>query len=145
MAKPSKFQKQLLSARRRASIKPKTPRERLAIAKRQKAKEREAAMRTLTATGLTPSFAAKLQAAAHRAATDPEARAMLEKAQLAKRIDVAKREHGITDRPVAKRFMGQTIAEYESHANAVPGAAPVPPRLSEMRAVPDEKPKRRSK
>lgn len=139
------FLKALTKARRQASLKPLTPRERLAKAKRQKAKEREAAERTLTATGLTPKFAAKLQAAAKQAATDPEARAMLEKAQLAKRIDIAKRENGITERPVARRFMGVTIAEYETAANSVPGAAPVPPRLSETRAVPPEKPKKRSK
>lgn len=138
----SKLQKALRHAAVTAAVKPRTHKTRLERAKRAKAKAKEAESRTLTAAGLAPALAAKLQAAAKRAATDPEARALVAKAQLAKRIEIAKRESGI-GKPSPTRFMGATITEYEAAVDKAAGV--IPPRLSDVRKPVEESKGRRVK
>lgn len=137
--KKTSLERQLLTARRKARLKPMTSRERLALARKRKLKQKEAESRTLTAAGLAPVFAGRLQAAAKKAQTDPQARALIERARLAKRIDIAKRESGVGDPGrTPTRFMGASVTEYEA---AVDSALKVPPRLSDVRK-PAEEPKK---
>lgn len=142
MKKHSKLSKALRQATVNAALKPKTFRSKLDRAKRAKAKAKEAEARTLTAAGLSPAFAAKLQDAANRAESDPEARALVEKARLAKRIDIAKREHGI-GKPAPTRFMGATIPEYEAAVDKAAGV--IPPRLTDVRKPAEDGKKKGSK
>lgn len=112
----------------------------MARAKKSRKAKREAELRTLTAAGLAPEFAARLQDAAKRSDTDPEARAYLDKARLAKRIEVAKRESGIGDPArTPTRFMGATRPEYEAAVDNPTKA--IPPRMSDVRAA-GEQPKK---
>jgi hypothetical protein len=141
------------SAARKRRLKPLTPKERLALNKRRKAREKAAAENTLTAAGLAPKFAAKLQAAAKHAETDPDARALIDRARLAKRIEVARREGstgGVTTsvlerelRSRSARIAGASVSEYEAAADA-PEAA-IPPRLSETRKPAETSKRRRNK
>jgi hypothetical protein len=124
--------KQIVAAQRVAAMgAPRTAAEKLARAKRRRRKAAEAQGRVMTPEGLSPKFKARLQAAEKAAASDPEARAMVAKARLAKRIEVAKREAGISDKPIPTRFMGaQSAVELERSSMA----APLPPRMSDVRS-----------
>jgi hypothetical protein len=133
--KKSELNRKLRKLAIEKKLKPPTLGQRLSRAKRAKAKAKEAESRTLTAAGLAPAFAAKLQAATRQAATDPKARALIEKARLAKRIDIAKRENGI-GKPAPTRFMGATVPEYEAAVDSHAGA--IPPRLTDTRKPTEE-------
>lgn len=135
------LRKRLVKAQRQAVLRsPKTPLERIGAAKRKRRKEAEAQGRIMTPEGFTPKFKARLQAAERSAATDPESRALIAKARLAKRIEVAKREAGISVKPVPERFMGAAnVLELERS----PMAAPLPPRMGDVRAGAGEAPRKR--
>ena len=140
------LQKKLRSAAHAARIKPPlTHKERLAHARKQRKRDEEAAARTLTAAGLAPAFAAKLQAAARAQESDPEARALVEKARLAKRIEIAKRESGVGNPEMTPtKFMGASQPEYEAAVDRAASGfgVPLPPRISDARKAPEKKGKR---
>lgn len=144
MSESKPLAKQLQKAQRTARLKPLTLQERMLRAKKAKKAKREAEMRTLTAAGLRPDFAAKLQDAARRAETDPEARALLDRARLARRIDVAKRESGIGDvSRTPTRFMGAAQPEYEAAVDNPTKA--IPPRLSDLRQAAEQPQQRKGR
>ncbi len=64
--------------------------------------------------GLTPALRARLSAAHRRAETDPAKVALLERAKLVKRVQLAKREANIPDADKPMKFMGMDPKEFES-------------------------------
>lgn len=134
------LRKNLVRAQRIARLIPKTPAERLALGRKRRRKEAEAQGRVLTPDGLTLKMKAQLQAAQRHAEADPQARAVIASATLRKRIEVAKRENGISLKPVPQRFMGASSAEALERSE---GAAPLPPRIADVRASAAQPAKRR--
>ena len=92
---------------------------------RQLQSERSAS--ALLPDGTTPKLRASLIAAHKRQQEDPEAKRKVERAKLAKRVQLAKREAGMDDSAPIK-FMGMDETELE---RAVERS--LPPRISETR------------
>jgi hypothetical protein len=102
---------QKISARQRATEQRK---------EREKRKEQALASQLLP-DGTTPKLRASIMAAQRRHAEDPKTQELLERAKLAKRVQMAKRESGITDGAPPERFMGMDQKTWELEvANALP-------------------------
>ncbi len=116
--RPNKLtlEKALASRLKKARIRARaaeTPRRRAEKARKSRQVRAARMSSQLLPDGLTPALRAKLSAAHRRAESDPEKVALLERAALAKRVQLAKREAGIpgADRPL--KFMGMDAKEHE--------------------------------
>lgn len=89
------------------------------VMRRRKNRQREAAAHAteLAPEGIPLKLKARIMAAHRRHEESPETVAMLERAQTARRVQVAKREAGITDQGPPAKFMGMDQAEWEREVN----------------------------
>lgn len=115
--------KQLQSAARRARIRDGKVKP-IDVMRRKRRLRQQAEERALSATlpdGTSPRLRANLIAANRRHAEDPEVQKRIKHAQTARRVQMAKREAGITDQGPPKTFMGMDEKQWEQEvANSLP-------------------------
>lgn len=126
----SRLAKQIVSRTRSAAIKAGqvTERDRMLAKRKRKAAADARALSETLPDGTTPKLRASLGAAYRRHADDPETQERVARAQTAKRVEMAKRESGITDQGPPKRFLGM---DEDQWAQEVQNS--LPPPIGELR------------
>lgn len=103
--------------------------------KRQREREARALANAQTPYGLSAKMTAKLQDAAKRVQEHPRHKQLLEKASVAQRVQLAKRNNGIRDTTPPEKFMGVPIEQYNSSRTMgeLDDAFELPRPMSEIR------------
>ena len=141
--RPNKLtlEKKLQARAKQARVKARaqeTPRRRAEKARKSRQVRAARLSSQLLPDGLTPALRAKLSAAHRRAESDPDKVALLERAALAKRVQLAKREAGIPGADKPMKFMGMDPKEHEQAVTE----CELPPAMTTFRK---EAPKKKAK